>query len=387
MPDVFANNRSILHKGDGLSHVSGPPDVCKTPSPGGPVPIPYPNIAQDSNLSKGTKKVKINGKSVATKAANLSTSTGDEPGTAGGGILSSKTKGKLTWGSASTDVKAEGNGVTRFMDVTQHNGNVWNTVITALGAVTTPGYGDDPIDQPDCPICTEPTEKHRVEADASIVTIAQDLRRRLENPSGPFAQAFKKPSGNPLKPSVMIGALVCQCEEEKKYAGLSGTAFVDPAWVNSRNAFDAEATALGLTPCADVPSGPPRSGNFPGQPFGRMSSQQWADAQARAATTQQTHGGANAVLTCAAPKMIQKCLEDGHKPGQMVEMLMVLRPPRTITIPWHLHVTVDHTQDPPVRTETTDPAVFPGGEPVPSCITCQVVLTTMLCNTGQPPCP
>ena len=33
------------------------PDVCKTPSPGGPIPIPYPNIAKSSDTSQGTKKV------------------------------------------------------------------------------------------------------------------------------------------------------------------------------------------------------------------------------------------------------------------------------------------------------------------------------------------
>ena len=97
MPTVFANGRSILHAGDGLKHTAAPPDVCKTPSPGGPVPVPYVNIASDGDLAKGTKKTKIEGKSVALESSNLSTSMGDEPGTAGGGIVSSKTKGKMTW--------------------------------------------------------------------------------------------------------------------------------------------------------------------------------------------------------------------------------------------------------------------------------------------------
>ncbi len=127
MSSVYANMRTIIHKGDGLVQTAPVPDVCKTPSPGGPVPIPYPNIAKDSDLAKGTKKVKIKGKSVALKTSNLSTSTGDEAGTAGGGIVSSKTKGKLTWTVASVDVKFEGKGVVRFLDVTMHNGNMGNT--------------------------------------------------------------------------------------------------------------------------------------------------------------------------------------------------------------------------------------------------------------------
>lgn len=37
---VEANGRTILHKGHGATHSSAVPDVCKTPTPGGPVPIP-----------------------------------------------------------------------------------------------------------------------------------------------------------------------------------------------------------------------------------------------------------------------------------------------------------------------------------------------------------
>ncbi|MCX4241807.1 DUF4150 domain-containing protein [Paraliomyxa miuraensis] len=146
MSSVYANGRTILHKGDGLTQTSGPPDVCKTPSPGGPVPIPYPNVAMDSDLAKGAKKVKIENNPVALASSNLSTSTGDEAGTAGGGIISSKTKGKLTFGSSSLDMIVEGKGVARFMDVTQHNDNTFNTVLAATGAAGV-AYGDDPIDQ------------------------------------------------------------------------------------------------------------------------------------------------------------------------------------------------------------------------------------------------
>ena len=65
---VFANSRSILHKGDGYVQTCPIPDVCKTPSPGGPVPIPYVNIAKDGDLAKGTKKVSIEGASVALES-------------------------------------------------------------------------------------------------------------------------------------------------------------------------------------------------------------------------------------------------------------------------------------------------------------------------------
>ena len=42
---VFVNSRGVVHKGSGGMSIVFP-DVCKTPTPGGPVPIPYPNIAK-----------------------------------------------------------------------------------------------------------------------------------------------------------------------------------------------------------------------------------------------------------------------------------------------------------------------------------------------------
>lgn len=127
MSKVYANGRSMVHKGDGRVNTCPAPDACKTPSPGGPVPIPYVNVARDGDLSKGSNSVSIDGNPIALKDSNLSTSSGDEPGTAGGGIISSKTKGKMTWASSSIDVKIEGKGAVRFLDICLHNGNTNNT--------------------------------------------------------------------------------------------------------------------------------------------------------------------------------------------------------------------------------------------------------------------
>ncbi|WP_224361973.1 DUF4150 domain-containing protein [Hyalangium versicolor] len=97
------------------------PDVCKTPSPAGPVPIPYPNIARSSDTAKGTKKVSVKGNPVCVKDSNFSTSTGDEAGTAGGGVASNKTKGKAEFVNFSFDVKFEGKNVARAFDMMLHN--------------------------------------------------------------------------------------------------------------------------------------------------------------------------------------------------------------------------------------------------------------------------
>lgn len=176
MPTVFANGRSILHKGDGLTHVAAPPDVCKVPTPGGPVPTPFVNTASDSMLARGSKATKIAGNPVALADSEISTSSGDEPGTAGG-LISSKFKGKLTWSGASTDVKAEGKGVVRFMDPTAHNGNSFNTAFISDGG-TGLAFGDDAL----CPLtsCGKPVEQHRVHETTITVQLLGELQRQLD---------------------------------------------------------------------------------------------------------------------------------------------------------------------------------------------------------------
>ncbi|MFE8604363.1 DUF4150 domain-containing protein [Archangium violaceum] len=99
------------------------PNVCKTPSPGGPVPIPYPNIAQSSTLKNGTKTVTSDGKKSAIKGSEFSSSNGDEPGTAGG-VKSSTNMKEAKWLTYSFDVKLEGKNACRLTDkMTMNHGN------------------------------------------------------------------------------------------------------------------------------------------------------------------------------------------------------------------------------------------------------------------------
>lgn len=113
---VSVNKRTVVHKSSG-GMVTGFPDVCKTPSPGGPIPVPYPNIARSADLDKGTKKVKCDGNPVAVKGSVFKKSQGDEAGTAGGGVVSSTTRGKAEFMSYSFDVKFEGKNVCRLGDI------------------------------------------------------------------------------------------------------------------------------------------------------------------------------------------------------------------------------------------------------------------------------
>jgi len=117
---VGVNMLSVVHKSSSGVTIAFP-DVCKTPAPpAGPIPIPYPNIAQSSDTAKGTKKVKCDGNPVCVKDSNFKMSTGDEAGSAGG-LMSSKTKGKAEFILYSFDVKFEGKNVPRAFDLMLHN--------------------------------------------------------------------------------------------------------------------------------------------------------------------------------------------------------------------------------------------------------------------------
>ena len=111
------------------------PDVCKTPSPGGPVPIPYPNFADQSSLDKGTKTVTAKGNMIAIKGSEYSMSFGDEPGTVGG-VTSNTFKKETSWITYSFDVKMDGQNACRHTDKKFHNHK--NTVDLAGNVDPTP---------------------------------------------------------------------------------------------------------------------------------------------------------------------------------------------------------------------------------------------------------
>jgi hypothetical protein len=116
---TFANSRGIAHKGSGGMSMAFP-DVCKTPSPAGPIPIPYPNIAQASDTSGGPTKVTTDGEMPMVKGAKYSKSSGDEAGSAGG-VVSSVNMGEAEFLMYSFDVKFEGKNVCRLGDPLFHN--------------------------------------------------------------------------------------------------------------------------------------------------------------------------------------------------------------------------------------------------------------------------
>jgi hypothetical protein len=343
---VDANGRSILHKGHGSTHSSAPPDVCKTPSPGGPVPIPYPNIAMDSNLADGAETVKIEGNPLANVAAKIATSTGDEAGTAGGGIMSSKIKGTVTWKMGSPDVKAEGKSVVRFVDSAFHNGNAFNTAFIADGG-TGMGYANDFLGP--CPLCGEEPDAHAVPSLPSSATLCAAIVAELQ------AVTKKKKGG------YMVGAMVCFCE--KKWAAKSG---------GRVQGFD---EAVGRADGAATPINPPGGGATYEQAVNANQSATavnvaggllgaWLGAELN---FEDNVPGYNYPGSCAGAKLL---INSGHKPVAMTEMWFqprglaasMLGPYRRFSMGLRI-----------------DDGAFSSAGEIGSCNTCQDILFMTMC--------
>jgi hypothetical protein len=116
---VFVNGRGVAHKGsNGMNTVF--PDVCKTPTPGGPIPIPYPNLGKSADTIGGPPTVTVDGCMPMVKGAKYMMTTGDEAGSAGG-VISGVIKGEAEFMMYSFDVKYEGKNVCRLGDPLFHN--------------------------------------------------------------------------------------------------------------------------------------------------------------------------------------------------------------------------------------------------------------------------
>jgi len=92
--------------GAGQCLTTGPTDMCKTPTPGGPVPMPYLNKASCSD-GQGSSKVKVKCKQALRKGDKIMMSSGDEGGAAMG-LISSKIKGPAEFMLGDPQVKVEG---------------------------------------------------------------------------------------------------------------------------------------------------------------------------------------------------------------------------------------------------------------------------------------
>ncbi len=114
-------------KGAGQYATPGPLDVCKTPTPAGPIPLPYPNLAMHASLQKAVSKVKFCKKAAAAQGCKVPMSNGDNAGVAGG-IKSNGFMQKVEPKQFSGKVYAKGKKVTYAFSPSGHNGSNANTV-------------------------------------------------------------------------------------------------------------------------------------------------------------------------------------------------------------------------------------------------------------------
>ncbi len=123
---VYANGMEVSGKASGHKVIASMPDVCLSPPspPAGPIPIPYPNFAQASDTTGGSKKVKAGGKEINLKGkSKYKKSKGDEAATRsfGAGLISHSISGAVKHKAGSFDVKVEGSSVVRTLDLTTGN--------------------------------------------------------------------------------------------------------------------------------------------------------------------------------------------------------------------------------------------------------------------------
>src|SRR5262245_4380020 len=348
---VVANGRSIIHKGHGQTHASAAPDVCKTPTPGGPIPIPYPNLAMDSNLVDGAESVQIEGNPVTNVKSKISTSSGDEPGTVGG-IMSNVNKGTCTWKMGSLDVKAEGESVVRFLDTSFHNGNAFNTAYIALGGMGM-GYADD-FDGP-CNACGQAPTEHVV---PSLHTDPANSAELCINIIRQHQETSKKKKGG-----FMVGAMICTlCDQ--KFGAKSGPGMAS---------FDTSVTNAGATPIS--PNGP---ASLDQMISSNTSASSGAAAQAilgkwieiemnREDGTYGAGSGYNQPGSCAGAKLLAN---SGHKPSSMTEMWFQPKGASPVMLgPYHCRSNGIRTDD----------REYSSAGEIGSCNTCQELLYLTMC--------
>ncbi|MBF0527801.1 MAG: DUF4150 domain-containing protein [Deltaproteobacteria bacterium] len=111
------------------------PDACNTPTPVGPVPIPYPNMSMGSSANPGlcAKAVLVDAMPALHLGSQIPMSNGDEGGVAGG-LVSGMFIGPTTFTMGSTAVFIEGQPAVHLSSPTGQNGSAPN----AMGANLSP---------------------------------------------------------------------------------------------------------------------------------------------------------------------------------------------------------------------------------------------------------
>jgi carboxyl-terminal processing protease len=94
----------------------GFPDVCATPTPAGPVPTPYPNMAMNAQASPFSQTVKVNMMNALNQMSQIALSSGDEAGSAHPTV-----KGPQRYTMGSPNVYVDGVPAITLASMTSHN--------------------------------------------------------------------------------------------------------------------------------------------------------------------------------------------------------------------------------------------------------------------------
>jgi uncharacterized Zn-binding protein involved in type VI secretion len=118
---VYANTNSVCSK-DAGGKVKGFPDACHSPPSPAKIgtPVPYPNTGFDSQLTKGSTTVFIEGKEIAKRDMSyFKETTGDTGATTQflKGAASHEVEGRAYFASWSMNVYVEGLNVCRHSDL------------------------------------------------------------------------------------------------------------------------------------------------------------------------------------------------------------------------------------------------------------------------------
>jgi hypothetical protein len=99
------------------------PDVCNTPSPVGPIPLPYPNMAMGVTANPGTacRKIFLSCMPAHNLRTQIPMSMGDNAGVAGG-VVSGMVMGPCKHLMGSVGVIYEGAPATKMTNLTGQNG-------------------------------------------------------------------------------------------------------------------------------------------------------------------------------------------------------------------------------------------------------------------------
>lgn len=400
--------KTPVTKGSGGVATATVPNVCKMPGPPAPfVPTPLPNIGKSSSSPKHySQNVTIEGSKVAIKGATFK-SMGDIASQGlGGGIVSSSVEGVTSFvGPGSMDVKIEGKNVQLLGDPMLNNGGGTGTpanaatmvgVLQARGAPLVYLQGDEV-----CPLCEKKHDKtgqiaesQATQADADLFVAAGEVAAAALATAALNFKPTKRNKGNkpPSRIKRMLGVMRCHCG--KTYAGNSDSLvpelYEEPA-PKTWHAPEAESTKDSISKfvtkktkfdiawqkCIDANNAYnqlPKREKHVGPPPAQYKD----DAEPFYLPG-----------TCAAPQMMALAFEHNCYPAAMTERWFDSNYTEKIAARDNTKVAtatgmvrVGGASSPPTL------GTFGGRQAVPSCGTCEIILTAMLCpdNKRSAPC-